>query len=83
MGGIAAISALTGNLEIVWNLLDMLQLHSYIKFINISFPYNLDTYFEIFKLITISPLVNYLGIDKILSFLNGGVAPILATANKF
>lgn len=57
MAGIAALSIMTGSLEMFWNLLDMLQLLSYIKYVNITFPYNIDTYFEVFKLITISPFL--------------------------
>jgi len=66
MVGIGTIAIMTGSLEMVWNLLDMLQLLSYIKYVNIDFPLNLDTYFEIFKLVTISPLLKLLGVDSIL-----------------
>lgn len=83
MGGTVILAILTGSFEMVWNLLDMLQLLSYIKYINIDFPLNLNIYFEIFKLITISPLLKYLRVDDILSMLNEGIVPFLETENKF
>ena len=79
MVGIAALALMTGSLEMVWNLLDMLQLLSYIKYVNINFPLNLDIYFEIFKLVTISPLLKLLGVDFILSALNDGESPYIET----
>lgn len=83
MAGITALAILTGNLEMVWNLLDMLQFLSYLQYVNIAFPLNLDTYFEIFKLITISPLLEYLWIGNIFSVINDGETPFVETVNKF
>jgi len=83
MIGIAAVAVMTGSLEMIWNLLDILQLLSYIKYINITFPLNLNTYFEIFKLISISPLLDILGIDAIFQEMNGGESPFVETINKF
>ena len=83
MVGIAAVAVMTGSLEIIWNLLDILQLLSYIKYINIIFPLNLNTYFEIFNLVSISPLLEILGVDAMLQAINGGESPFVETINKF
>ncbi|CAD8103726.1 unnamed protein product [Paramecium sonneborni] len=37
-----------GGVEVFFNLLDTLQMLSYLKYINVQLPYNLQTYFELF-----------------------------------
>ncbi|CAD8120365.1 unnamed protein product [Paramecium sonneborni] len=64
---ISGVCLLTGSSEIFWNLMDQLQYLSYIKYINIQFPPNLNIYFEVFKLISIEPVTQALGIDNLLN----------------
>ncbi|CAD8046542.1 unnamed protein product [Paramecium primaurelia] len=56
---LAIVSFLSGNLEILFNLIDVLQQLSYIRFININFPYHLDLYFDVFSFVTLQPLLDY------------------------
>ena len=53
MIALSIICILTGSFEMFWNLMDLLQYLSYIKYVNIQFPSNLNIYFEVFKLISI------------------------------
>ncbi|CAD8120180.1 unnamed protein product [Paramecium sonneborni] len=62
--GLSSICLLTGSSELFWNLMDQLQYLSYVKYVNILFPPNLDIYFEVFKMITIEPIFQALRIDS-------------------
>ncbi|CAD8193166.1 unnamed protein product [Paramecium pentaurelia] len=62
-----AVSILFGGLDIFYNLLDTIQLLSYLKYINLQFPYNLQTYFEIFGFAQLSFIQNYLNIEDFFS----------------
>ncbi|CAK94557.1 unnamed protein product (macronuclear) [Paramecium tetraurelia] len=62
-----AVSILLGGLDIFYNLLDTIQLLSYLKYINLKFPYNLQTYFEIFGFAQLSFIQNYLKIEDFFS----------------
>lgn len=42
-----------GNIGIFWNLLDILQELSYLKYINVAFPEQLQTYFALFDVFSI------------------------------
>ena len=79
MVGIAALALMTGSLEMVWNLLDMLQLLSYIKYVNINFPLHLETKIKKIKIETINQLIKLLDVDFILSALNDGESPYIET----
>ncbi|CAD8049420.1 unnamed protein product [Paramecium sonneborni] len=60
---LAVVSFLSGNLEILFNLIDVLQQLSYIRYININFPYHLDLYFDVFSFVTIQPLLDSVKIN--------------------
>ncbi|CAD8085417.1 unnamed protein product [Paramecium sonneborni] len=83
LAGLSTLCLLTGSSDIFWNLMDQLQYLSYIKYINIQFPNNLNIYFDVFKLITISPLMAALGIDKLFDSLDGEGSYFILTTNKF
>ncbi|CAK82971.1 unnamed protein product (macronuclear) [Paramecium tetraurelia] len=83
LAGISSICLLTGSTEIFWNLMDQLQYLSYIKYVNIQFPNNLNIYFDIFNLVTISPLMKTLGIDSIFNSLDGEATYFVKTQSKF
>ncbi|CAK74085.1 unnamed protein product (macronuclear) [Paramecium tetraurelia] len=83
LAGLSSLCLLTGSSDIFWNLMDQLQYLSYIKYINIQFPNNLNIYFDVFKLITISPLMSAFGIDKFFNSLDGDATYFIPTMNKF
>lgn len=38
---------LTGGFDMIFNIMDLFQLISYLKYLNIDFPYNVSVYFDI------------------------------------
>ncbi|CAD8125624.1 unnamed protein product [Paramecium sonneborni] len=80
---ISSICLLTGQSDIFWNLMDQLQYLSYVKYINIQFSPNLNIYFELFKIITISPLISALGFETLFNSLDGEKQYFVQTKNKF
>ncbi|CAD8052108.1 unnamed protein product [Paramecium sonneborni] len=46
--GLVILAFVFGGLDIFWNLLDTLQFICYLKYFNITYPYNLQYYFTIF-----------------------------------
>ncbi|CAD8129077.1 unnamed protein product [Paramecium sonneborni] len=48
IGAMCGGSVLLGGVEVFFNLLDTLQMLSYLKYLNTQFPYNLSTYFQLF-----------------------------------
>ena len=38
---LVAVAVMMGGLSIFWNILDLLQMFSYMEYINIEYPYNL------------------------------------------
>ncbi|CAD8190851.1 unnamed protein product [Paramecium octaurelia] len=83
LASLSSICLLTGQSEIFWNLMDQLQYLSYIKYINIGFSPNLDIFFDVFQLITVSPLMAALGFQKIFDYLDGSSKYVVETSNKF
>ncbi|CAD8144613.1 unnamed protein product [Paramecium pentaurelia] len=49
LGGVSLLGLLMGSLEFYWNVLDNLQILSYITFINVNFPYLHNKFLEIFE----------------------------------
>ncbi|CAD8044522.1 unnamed protein product [Paramecium primaurelia] len=83
MIALSTLCVLTGSFEMFWNLMDLLQYLSYIKYVNIQFPTNLNIYFEVFKLISIQPIMNATGISAIFSLLDGNENQFVQTSEKF
>ncbi|CAD8178361.1 unnamed protein product [Paramecium octaurelia] len=48
IGAMCGGSVIFGGVEVFFNLLDTLQMLSYLKYINTQLPYNLQNYFELF-----------------------------------
>ncbi|CAD8057971.1 unnamed protein product [Paramecium sonneborni] len=80
---IALLSILTCNLDVFWNLLDMVQYLSYIKYINIQFPTNLNTFFNLFTIITLQPLLDFIHYQDIINLFCFGETIFIQTTNKF
>ncbi|CAD8055046.1 unnamed protein product [Paramecium sonneborni] len=80
---IALISIITGNLDIFWNLLDMVQYLSYIQYINIQFPTNLNSFFDLFRIITLQPFLDFIRFQTIINLFSFGETIFIQTTNKF
>ncbi|CAD8085139.1 unnamed protein product [Paramecium primaurelia] len=80
---LSSLCLMTGSSELFWNLMDQLQYLSYIKYINIRFPPNLNIYFDVFKMITINPLIQAFGIDKLLNLIQQGENKEISNNDKF
>ncbi|CAD8122013.1 unnamed protein product [Paramecium sonneborni] len=64
MAGMAAGAVLFGGLEIFYNLLDTIQMLSYLKYINTQYPYNLEQFFEFFGFAQLSFISKYLNLQE-------------------
>ncbi|KAM3133408.1 hypothetical protein pb186bvf_014412 [Paramecium bursaria] len=62
--GLVILSLLTGGIEIFYNLLDLLQVISYLQYVNTQFPYNLETYLNLFSFLQIKILDDYIDFSK-------------------
>ncbi|KAM3133429.1 hypothetical protein pb186bvf_014433 [Paramecium bursaria] len=60
------LSFLAGGLDIFFNLLDLLQIISYLQYINTQFPYNLEKYLNYFSFLQIKILDDYINIRQYL-----------------
>ncbi|CAD8061470.1 unnamed protein product [Paramecium sonneborni] len=65
LGGIAALGLLMGSLEFYWNVLDNLQILSYITYINVNFPYMHNQFLDIFQFARFEFTNDYFKIDII------------------
>ncbi|CAD8148104.1 unnamed protein product [Paramecium pentaurelia] len=65
--GFAILAFLFGGLNIFWNLLDALQLVSYLQFFNVQYPYNLNNYFTIFGFAQFDFIKDYLNLEAFIS----------------
>ncbi|CAD8128680.1 unnamed protein product [Paramecium sonneborni] len=85
MISISGLSLLAGNTIMLFNLLDLLQSLSYIRFMQYSFPPHLIQFLDAFTKISLKPILDYFRIDEILSSLNGGSLPFQSkkSSNKY
>ncbi|CAK66884.1 unnamed protein product (macronuclear) [Paramecium tetraurelia] len=65
--GFAILAFLFGGLNIFWNLLDVLQLVSYLQFLNVEYPYNVKNYFTIFGFAQFDFLKQYIDLEQYIS----------------
>ncbi|CAD8045498.1 unnamed protein product [Paramecium primaurelia] len=65
--GFAILAFLFGGLNIFWNLLDVLQLVSYLQFLNVQYPYNVNNYFTIFGFAQFDFLKQYIDLEQYIS----------------
>jgi hypothetical protein len=49
IAGLVVLAVIFGGLDIFWNLLDLFQLFSYLQYINVEYPYNLQVFFGAFS----------------------------------
>ncbi|CAD8071405.1 unnamed protein product [Paramecium sonneborni] len=65
--GFAILAFLFGGLNIFWNLLDILQLISYLQFLNVNYPYNVNNYFTIFGFAQFDFIKQYIDLEQFIS----------------
>ncbi|CAD8157663.1 unnamed protein product [Paramecium pentaurelia] len=65
--GFAILAFLFGGLNIFWNLLDVLQLVSYLQFFNVEYPYNVKNYFTIFGFAQFDYIKQYVNLESYIS----------------
>ncbi|CAD8200347.1 unnamed protein product [Paramecium octaurelia] len=65
--GLAIFAFLVGGMQIFWNLLDILQLISYLQYFNILYPYNVDTYFQLFDFAQFDFIKSVVNIEDIIN----------------
>ncbi|CAD8166551.1 unnamed protein product [Paramecium octaurelia] len=74
LGGFAIFAFLLGSPQQFLEILDTLQFYSYLKFINVEYPENLNIYFKSSELISVDPILQFLGIkDNFEDQLGGNV----------
>ncbi|CAD8101523.1 unnamed protein product [Paramecium sonneborni] len=75
MISISALVVLTGNTVLFFNLLELLQSLSYIRYMKYTFPPHLKQFLNTFTKISLKPIFDYFEVDQQLSKLNGGIFP--------
>ncbi|CAD8095110.1 unnamed protein product [Paramecium sonneborni] len=63
-GIMSVISIISGNFQMLVEILDNLQYISYLKYININYPENLYLFFESTNIISINPILEYFTIRE-------------------
>ncbi|CAD8179767.1 unnamed protein product [Paramecium pentaurelia] len=82
MISISGLVLLTGNTIIFFNLLDLLQSLSYLRYLQYQFPQHLKQFLDTYTKISLKPILDFLQIDVFLSTLNGGTLPFQKKAQK-
>ncbi|CAK69618.1 unnamed protein product (macronuclear) [Paramecium tetraurelia] len=75
MVSVSSLALLTGNAIMFFNLLDLLQSLSYIKFMQYQFPPHLKEFLNTYTKVSLQPIMNYFQVDQLLAKLNGGTLP--------
>ncbi|CAK68196.1 unnamed protein product (macronuclear) [Paramecium tetraurelia] len=79
---ISGFALLTGTPAMLFNLIDLLQQLSYIRFMQYKFPSHLRQFLESYTKISLKPVLDYLNLDQILTNLNGGQLPFQPRKNQ-
>ncbi|CAK77967.1 unnamed protein product (macronuclear) [Paramecium tetraurelia] len=74
---IAGLLFVTGNYVVFFNLLDLLQSLSYIRYMEYKFPPHLSQFLETYTKISLQPILEILRVDELMTQLNGGTIPYL------
>ncbi|CAD8101960.1 unnamed protein product [Paramecium sonneborni] len=72
---ISVISILLGNPIMLLNQLELLQSFSYIIYVQYQFPPHFQQFLELYSKISLKLILDYLQIDQLLAYLNGGEFP--------
>ncbi|CAD8149832.1 unnamed protein product [Paramecium octaurelia] len=71
MAGVSSLALGTGNSIVFFNLLDLLQSFSYLRFMQSQFPPHLRDFLNTYTKVSLQPILNYLKVDQLLEDLNG------------
>ncbi|CAD8072797.1 unnamed protein product [Paramecium sonneborni] len=82
MAAISGLALLTGNAIMFFNLLDLLQQLSYIKFMQYSFPPHLIQFLNTYTKVSLKPIMDRFKIEELLISLNGGSLPFQSTGKS-
>ncbi|CAD8093432.1 unnamed protein product [Paramecium sonneborni] len=82
MIGISGLSLLTGNAIMFFNLLDLLQSLSYIKYMQYSFPPHLMQFLNTYTKVSLQPILERFQIEELFRSLNGGSLPFKSTSQS-
>ncbi|CAD8084492.1 unnamed protein product [Paramecium primaurelia] len=77
----STLSVLTGNFDLFFNMLALLQQLSYVRYLAVPYPSHLEQYLKIFKIISFQPLFDKLQIDYYFQKLNFGKTPFIQSNN--
>ncbi|CAD8101520.1 unnamed protein product [Paramecium sonneborni] len=77
MASISSLALITGNTIIFFNLLDLLQSLSYLKFMLYQFPPHLRNFLNTYTKVSLQPIFDYIGVDSYLIKLQG-----MSTSNQ-
>ncbi|CAD8179124.1 unnamed protein product [Paramecium octaurelia] len=58
-GFVCLATFITGTIEVVYNAIDLIQMFSYLKYINVNLPSNLQNYFDLFKFAQLQYFSNF------------------------
>ncbi|CAD8134923.1 unnamed protein product [Paramecium pentaurelia] len=75
MASVSGLALLTGNAIMFFNLLDLLQSLSYIKYMQYQFPPHVTEFLNTYTKVSLQPIMNYFQVDQLLAKLNGGTLP--------
>ncbi|CAD8208731.1 unnamed protein product [Paramecium pentaurelia] len=73
---ISGFALLTGTPAMLFNLIDLLQQLSYIRFMQYKFPSHLRQFLESYTKISLKPIFDYFQFDQFLTNLNDGQLPL-------
>ncbi|CAD8116760.1 unnamed protein product [Paramecium sonneborni] len=81
LSGYGAILLMTGQIMQFLDILDILQYQSYLKYVNVNYPENLQIYFDSSNFLTLSPILNYFKIVQLFNSILG--ENVLMSIGKF
>ncbi|CAK57394.1 unnamed protein product (macronuclear) [Paramecium tetraurelia] len=75
MMSISTLALATGNAILFFNMLDLLQSLSYIRFMQYQFPPHLQQFLDTYTKVSLKPILDYFQVDSLIAKLNGGSLP--------
>ncbi|CAD8185229.1 unnamed protein product [Paramecium octaurelia] len=75
MMSISTLALATGNAILFFNMLDLLQSLSYIRFMQYQFPPHLKQFLDTYTKVSLKPILDYFQVDSLIAKLNGGSLP--------
>ncbi|CAK76405.1 unnamed protein product (macronuclear) [Paramecium tetraurelia] len=79
---ISGLAIVTGNFVMFFNLLDLLQSLSYLRYMQYQFPPHLIEFLNTYTKVSLQPILDQLQINELFIKLNGGTLPFQQKSNK-